>query len=483
MADNSDQAARDFLLSRIDYERAATVPYRRREFRLQRMHELLERLGNPHLRLKIIHVAGTKGKGSTAAMIAAILTAAGYRTGLYTSPHLDRAEERIAIDGQSCTAEEFTSLAQRVRPVVEQMDRIAAAQTVHWRRSERDDGDNLPPTGPTYFEIVTAMALLRFVDAAVGAAVVEVGLGGRLDSTNVVTPVVSVITNISFDHMKQLGTTLEAIAAEKAGIIKPGVPVVSGVLAPEAQRAIEAVRARRGCELWQLGRDFDFHYEPPRDLNLAPKKGDILLFGGVATPTDAEKQNVPFSLELLGRHQAANAAVAVATIGQLRRQGWRIPETAVREGLLSARCPARLEVISRRPTVLIDTAHNVASIAALVETLGESFSNPRRLLIFAATQDKQVREMLELLAPHFEQAILTRYTSNPRGMPLTELAEIAAPLFASPPEVCATPADAWRRAEELVTTEHLVCVTGSFFLAADIRGEIAAGRRLDAPAP
>ncbi|MEX0613266.1 MAG: Mur ligase family protein, partial [Pirellulales bacterium] len=206
------QAALHWLMGRINYERTALIAYQERQLKLDRMRQLLTRLGQPDAGMKIVHVAGTKGKGSTAAMIAGMLTAAGYRTGLFSSPHLERIEERFAVDGQPCTADELVALVNRLRPVAHAMDEEAAA-----------DGD--PTAGPTYFDVTTAMALLHFVEREVDAAVLEVGLGGRLDSTNVCLPAVSVITSISFDHMKQLGNTLAAIAREKAGIIKPGVPV------------------------------------------------------------------------------------------------------------------------------------------------------------------------------------------------------------------------------------------------------------------
>ena len=189
------QAALDWLMGRINYERTAFIPYQERQLKLDRMRQLLTRLGQPDAGLKIVHVAGTKGKGSTSAMIAAMLTAAGYRTGVFSSPHLERIEERFAVDGQPCTADELVALVDRLRPVVEAMDDEAAA-----------DGD--PTGGPTYFEVTTAMALVHFVERQVDAAVLEVGLGGRLDSTNVCLPAVSVITSISFDHTKQLGNTL-----------------------------------------------------------------------------------------------------------------------------------------------------------------------------------------------------------------------------------------------------------------------------------
>ena len=215
------------LWERIDYERASGVVYGESEYKLDRMRELLARLGNPQSSAPIVHVAGTKGKGSTAAMTAAVLSAAGYRTGLFSSPHLKRVEERMAIDGQLCPEAEFLKLARRLRPIVADMDAQAA----------RTSGE----VGPTYFELTTAVALLHFATQQVDAMVLEVGMGGRLDSTNVCSSTVSVITSISFDHTRQLGHTLALIAREKAGIIKPGVPVVSGVVADEPRGVIEEV--------------------------------------------------------------------------------------------------------------------------------------------------------------------------------------------------------------------------------------------------
>ncbi|HEX3999165.1 MAG TPA: folylpolyglutamate synthase/dihydrofolate synthase family protein [Pirellulales bacterium] len=450
-----------FLLGRIDYERSTTAQSPLREFRLDRMHELLGRLGNPQQMYPTIHVAGTKGKGSCAAMTAATLTAAGYRTGLYTSPHLDRLEERIIIDGQYCSPEALVSLVHRVGPIVAALDAVPGIEP------DRSSSDHL---APTWFEITTAMALLHFAAEQVDIAVVEVGLGGRLDSTNVVHPLVSIITSISFDHMKQLGSTLGAIAREKAGIIKPGVPVVSGVMNVEAQAAIEEVRFGKDAPIIQLGRDFDYRYQVPRDLDQSESAGTIDFLmptsGGIVRYADLR-------LALVGRHQAANAAVSLAAIEQIRACGWQISESAIRRGLAEVHWPARVEIVRRRPAVVVDAAHNVASVASLLQTLDESFSTSApRILIFATTQDKQVREMLELLLPRFDHVLLTRYTTNPRSVSIDELAALASSIFATPHELCDTPALAWRRACELATDDHLICATGSFFLAAELRGVV-----------
>lgn len=455
-ASPSYEGALAFLFERIDYERAVAVAYSSREFRLDRMRELLARLGDPQQGLPIVHVAGTKGKGSTSAMIAAALSAAGYRTGLFSSPHLDRIEERMAIDGRPCSAEEFAALAEIVRPVAEEFDR-------------RGQIRQPPEPGPTYFELTLAMALLHFAKSGAQAVVLEVGLGGRLDATNVCQPAVSVITSISFDHMRQLGNTLASIAGEKAGIIKPGVPVVSGVTADEPFAVIAETARRQASPLLQLGRDFDFEYEPPRNVD-----GDV-AHGSLRFRLNAGERSQSLDeveLGLLGRHQAANAAVALAALDELSRQGWNIPETALRRGLAEVRWPARVEVVARRPTVIVDAAHNVASIEALLSTLEESFAARRRILVFATTQEKEIEGMLAGLLPRFDHLIFTQYQNNPRGVPPAELVAAAARLGEAPAIVCPDPAAAWRQVTELAGEDDLVCITGSFFIAAEMRAQM-----------
>lgn len=452
------EAALRFLYGRIDYERTVSMPYHRSKLKLARMRELLRRLGDPQNGLPIVHVAGTKGKGSTAAMVAAVLTAAGYRTGLFTSPHLERMEERLVIDGLPCPSDEFVALVEEVAPVVSQMDAEA-------ERSRPAD------SGPTFFEVTTAMALLRFAQRRVQAAVLEVGLGGRLDSTNVCWPRVSVITSISLDHTKQLGKTEEAIAWEKAGIIKRGVPVVSGVMHPGAREVIRAACRRRRSRLVEIGRDFDFEYRPPRGLEQGPAWGEV-DFESDGPGGRRAYQGV--RLGLAGRHQGANAAVALATLCQLQADGWDIPEAAIRAGMESLVWPARVEVVARRPVVIIDAAHNVASVEALLRTLDESFSVNQRILIFATTQEKDVPGMLRRLLPAFDHVLLTQYLDNPRAVPLAELSAAAQAVSGRGWPVFSRPAEAWHAARSLASAEDLICVTGSFFIAAQVRHEVQA---------
>ncbi len=451
-------SAADFLTSRIDYERTATVPYGKRNFRLDRMRQLLARLGDPHLSLPIVHVAGTKGKGSTAAMIAAALQAAGLRTALYSSPHLVRVEERLMIDSAMCPAEQLARLVAQVRPVVEAMD-------------DADDPFQDGANRPTYFEVVTALAFLHFAEQKVDAAVLEVGMGGRLDSTNVCQPLVSVITSISFDHTQQLGTTLAAIAGEKAGIIKPGAAVVSGVLAEEPSQVVADVAARNGCSLVQLTRDFDFAYQPPRRLDLAPRAARMDF--RAAQDNDAITLD-GLELSLFGRHQAANAAVAVAALIELRKRGWSIDERAIRHGLAELRWPARVEVLRRHPTIVLDAAHNVASVEALAVVLDESFRARRRVLLFATTRDKDLAGMLRVLLPKFDQVVFTRYFNNPRGVAPEELEALAREIAPEKPvQVSVDPAAAWRIAQESAGRDDLIAITGSFFIADEMRSLVA----------
>jgi len=446
-------AALRFLWNRIDYERATEIPYHTRGFKLERMRELLQRLGNPQDQLRIVHIAGTKGKGSTAAMLAAVLTAAGYRTGLFSSPHLDRVEERLAIDGQSCTAEQLVDLVETLRPVIAAMDEEAARLA-------------LPEPGPTYFEITTALGLLHYARSQVHTAVLEVGMGGRLDSTNVVTPEVAVITSISFDHMRQLGNTLTAIAGEKAGIIKPGVPVVSGVTNDEARQVVADISHERGCRLLQLGRDFQFTYQPPARLDLADNKGRLDYYRQV---NDGQPAIAELELSLPGRHQAANAAVALATLDVLSELGWTIPEAAVRRGLAGLHWPARVEIVRRQPTVVLDVAHNVASVEALLEVLTSSFLASRRYLIFATSKDKDTPGMLRRLLPAFDRTILTQYHNNPRGETADTLGELAQQVAPDRFETAPDIGSAWARVQQVAQPCDLICVAGSFFLAAEFR--------------
>ncbi len=459
-------SAQAFLFGRIDYERTWTVPYRSRRFKLDRMRQLATRLGSPERAFPAVHIAGTKGKGSTAGMVASVLTTAGYRTGLYTSPHLHRLEERFVVDGQPCTELELVTLLAEIQEVVLEMDREAAAG------KQRQ--------GPTYFEITTAAALLHFQRRGVGCAVLEVGLGGRLDSTNICQSVVSVITTISFDHTRQLGKTLARIAGEKAGIIRPATTVVTGVDQREPFEVIERVAQENGATLLALGRDFDFDHlavvPPVQTSDHQPLTALHYRENVAGTPF----QLADVSLAMLGRHQAANAAVALATLRQLQRSGWNIDETALRSGLARTHCPARFELVCRQPVIILDAAHNPASVAALIEALRQYYPSGPRLLVFATSVDKDVRQMLSQLLPHFEDVVITRYLNNPRAMEPEAVAKLARKIALQRGRenvqlhLRPDPSSAWQLARALTTPAHVVCVAGSFFLAAEVREHLEA---------
>jgi dihydrofolate synthase/folylpolyglutamate synthase len=436
-----------WLDARIDYERTPPRGSPRAAFGLARMRSLLAAIGNPHHDVPAVHVAGTKGKGSTVAMLAAILEEAGYRTGRYLSPHVHGVEERIAVAGLPISPVDFAAACEVVRPAVERLDRAAAGRTA---------------AGPTWFEIVTALAFTHFARSQVEFAVLETGLGGRLDATNVCRPLVTVITSISFDHMGLLGRTIRSITGEKAGIIKRGCPVISGVSQHSARRVIADTARRRRARLLQLGRDFSLAHEPAAPAaTLAP--GDVIV-------TPREGGGHRYSLGMIGSHQAANAALAVMAARELAARGFSISEAAIARGLAGTRLPARIEVIGRRPLVVADAAHNVASLESLLDTVGPAIAGRRpRVLLFAASRDKQIEEMLDAAGGLFEHVVLTRYTTNPRAASIERLEAACQRAGLPKPRIAATPAAGLADARKLAGPTGSVIVAGSFFLAAEVR--------------
>ncbi len=463
------EQALEFLFDRVNFER--TPAGGTQDFKLGRMGRLLELLDNPHTQLPCIHIAGTKGKGSTAIMLAEMLTAAGYRIGLYTSPHVDAFEERMQVAGARPTADQMIELVQRVQPAV--------------RQCESDS----QPFSPTFFEITTALAWLFFLQQRAQIVVLEVGLGGRLDSTNVCSPIACVLTTISRDHTQILGNSLSQIAGEKAGIIKPNVPVISGVCGDEALAVIAETCRTQNADCWQLGREFSYDYRAVSEANdLAGSASSTLrvneafeqqienLFHGMVDVTTPSRTWSDMPLTLVGEHQAHNAAVALATIDRLDAAGWVVSPAAARSGLSNVRWPMRIEVVCRRPTVIVDAAHNWESASALGRTLDGMFPSrrpsgefSRRVLIFAATKDKDVIGILRQLLPRFDSICLTKYLNNPRSVPPEQLVRLIQSISNIPCHMTATPAEAWQLARRIAGPHDLICVTGSFFIAAELR--------------
>ena len=437
----------DWWFSRVNYELLSPQPS---DLQLDRIRMLLERLGNPHRQLRIVHIAGSKGKGSTSAMLAAVFQSNGQRVGLFTSPHLQCVEERIQVDGAPIGRLELASLLAELR--------AAASMPMAGSMASLD-------AGLTFFEIATALGLLHFVRRRVDIAVLEVGLGGRFDSTNICDPLISIITSISFDHTQQLGNTLASIAFEKAGIIKPGRPVVSGVIRPEARAVIRQISSERQAPLRE--RDAEFHYEhAPARINGGQERWPRVQ---VTTWRGAGPW---YELRLIGEHQAANAAVAVAAVEVLREQGVSISDRAIADGLARVRWPARLEIVGRRPLVLLDCAHNVASAQALAQALVVSFplaNQGRRLLIFAGNKDKDLAGMLAVLAPNIDYVYLTRFGSNPRCVPPERLVEMLPDQLRHAATVCPTTAAALAQVRGAAGPDDLICAAGSVFLAGELR--------------
>jgi len=430
------QEAVSYLESLIDYERTPAGAAAARLWNLDRMREMLHAVGDPHLRLRCLHIAGTKGKGSTAAMATSILTAAGYRVGLYSKPHLISFRERIRIGSDLIPEEEVAALTEELRPVIEAT-----------RSSE------LGP--PSFFEAYTLMAFVHFARQGVDLAVMETGLGGRLDATNVVSPLVCAITRIGFDHTLELGNTLVQIAAEKAGIIKPGVTVIS---APQAEEVMEVL--------------LDACLERRAQLIVVGEPG-----GPQVTVTRSSRRRQVFTVHtsgvtyanlecpLLGAHQAENAAVAVGLVEALAPHGIAVPPEAVRTGIKTVRWAGRFQIVSRRPHVILDGAHNVVGAAALARTVEALFPGKRMVLVLGVGRDHDAEAIARELGPVADRVITTA-SQSPRAADAHELQRL---VFRHCCHTSAyTPVSlAVREAIEQSRPSDVIVITGSLYVVGE----------------
>jgi len=425
-----------YCYSFTDYEKKTSYLYAPERFDLSRVQDLLDRLGNPHHRFQSVHIAGTKGKGSTAAMMAAVLTAAGFRTGLYTSPHLHTFCERIRVGSRMIAREEVTQLVRELVPAVEAVPEL------------------------TTFEIMTALGFLHFARQGIEFAVVEVGLGGRLDATNVIEPRVAAITSLSLDHTQILGDTLAAIAGEKAGIIKPGVPAICAPQPPEAQSVIEATCHELHAPLTVVGRDWTWQPgEASLDGQTFRVASDLAGNGDLCQQT--------YRLPLLGRHQRLNATVSIAALHALRGQGVAISADNVFQGLAHVEWPARFEVLSRNPALVVDGAHNADSAQWLRQTLADYFPGRDVILIFGVSADKDTVGMLHELLPIARHVIVTQ-SSHPRAASAESLLPVVADLGRQA-FVAGDAERALDMALDLGVPGSLICASGSLFVAGDVR--------------
>lgn len=435
----------DFLNTRTDYEKMVRVGYNHTNFNISRMLRLLAKLGNPHRQFKSVHIAGTKGKGSTCHMLAAMIENAGYRTGLFTSPHFIDIRERIQVNGELVTESEFTKLIAKIAPVVKAL--------------ERDE--------PTFFEIMTAASFLHFVNKKVEVAVIETGLGGRLDSTNVLTPDVCAITSISYDHVAQLGNTLEKIAEEKAGIIKPGVPVISSPQPDSVKRVLRKAAETAKTSVRFIGEDVEFSYRFESSRATGPH-----IRVCMTTPNSRfDHLQVP----LLGEHQAHNCGVALGVVDSMRALGYNIPEQAAIDGLAKVRIHGRLEVVRDQPRTVVDAAHNAASIAALMRGIGQNIGYDSMVVIFGCSADKDIEGMLSQLQLGADKVIFTN-TGTPRSVDPNELHARFLEKTQKMAQVGEKLDEAYRIARNCVTRDDLICITGSVHLVGLAKKLLAQGK-------
>jgi len=406
---------------------------------LKNINYLLYLLGDPHEKLKIIHVGGTNGKGSTSSLISSILQSDGYKVGLYTSPHLVDFTERIEINRKPIERKKVSELLERIKPSIEKVA-------------------NTPSYGhPTFFEVITSLAFLYFFEEQVDFLVLEIGLGGRLDATNVCEPLISVITHIDYDHMDKLGNSLEEIAREKGGIIKPeGVTITSNQY-NEAYNEIKKIAEGKNSLIYGIGREINY------EIVKSNIKGVIFDLKGIYR--NYKNLHTP----LLGRHQAENAATAISAIEALKIRGVKISEKAIRAGLEKVKWTGRLEIIQNNPTLILDGAHNPSGVKIVRQALEEIFSYHRLILVLAIFADKDYKKMIQILAPNADLIITTK-AKNPRATPPQIIAKEAAQ-YIEKNKIIVTEdiSQAINSALSNSKEEDLICITGSLYTVGEAK--------------
>ena len=423
-----------YLYERTDYEKETRLRYNFTIFNLDRMEKLLSLLGNPHKKTPTVHIAGTKGKGSTATMLAKMLQSNDYTVGLYTSPHVVSLHERIMVNSKMITEQQMLGLLNRIYAPVE---KVAKAEP------------------PTFFEIMTAMAFMHFADVKADIAVIETGLGGRLDSTNVIRPEVVGITSLSIDHQRQLGDTIDRIAKEKAGVFKAGVPIITVKQPPEAMQVLRTQAAAVKAPLSVTGGDIDFSYRFETSREHGPHNRICLT----TKTSKFEHLRVP----LHGKHQAINCGLALAMLDKLKSSGYEIDSEKAIEGLRTVTLVGRMEMICDDPRIMIDGAHNAASIEALIHAIGQNIPYDSMIVIFGCNNDKDIKGMLYQLQYGADKVIFTRSNSL-KAMPPEELGDIYAEISGKMYQTAASLTEALSLAKNAISKEDLICITGSFYL-------------------
>lgn len=428
---NTYSQALDYIYSFVDYSLARNLRYSPEKFNLGRMEDFLELLGNPHEKYKVIHVAGTKGKGSTCALLASILTKNGFQTGFYSSPHMIDFTERIRIGEDQISNHEIVEYINLLDPLIKKVPEL------------------------TTFEIITGMAFKYFADKRVDFAVIEVGMGGRFDATNVVHPEVSIITAISHDHTKVLGKTIKKIAFEKAGIIKKGIPVIVSRQKPTALEVIRNVAAERGSRMVYVVDTFKAEF-----VNYSLDGQDFKIL-------KAGNKGIEINIPLLGDHQTDNALTAFACIEELKDQGITINTDAIRSGFKNVKWPGRFEIINKKPIIIIDSAHNLDSVRKLKEAVKKYLPEKQLILIFGVSEDKEVASMLKLIKPLIKTLIITK-SHHPRALELNKIKEIAEKIGISwivEDEIKNAIGEALARSDDSTA----ILATGSIFIAGAVK--------------
>ena len=436
------KAALAYIEGFIDYERSPDFSRQARLYNLNRISLLLERLGNPHDRLQVIHIAGSKGKGSTAALIASVLTQAGYKTGLFTSPHLITPRERCRIDGDLISKADVAFYIEKLKPAIE------TVSTSEFGRV-------------SFFEIYTALAFSYFADKATDFAVIEVGLGGRLDATNVVTPVATVITPIGLEHTAILGETYTEIASEKAEIIKQKCPLALAPQHPEARTVFEKVASERNAPIVEpkdlVGRDCC-----ASSSRLVRNADGLPVAQEFDVETDSESYP-QLTMPLLGHHQFINATTAVTAIECLKQKGYIVPKASVYAGFKNVQWHGRIQRIRSSPIVVLDGAHSPASMEALCSTLRQSFRYDRVTFIVSLMRDKNLTAIGNIVSQTADFVIATQVLNNPRVMSAEEILD-AWENTCEKISACSTPEKAITRALSGASPTDLICITGSLYL-------------------
>ena len=432
-----------YLLEQTDFERMRVVQYDETTFKLDRMRSLLEALGNPQDKVSLIHVAGTVGKGSTVAMLSSMLRGNGYTVGEYTSPHLTDIRERVVVNGEMISEDSFTDILKDV---------VAAA------KKEK--------VTPTFFELMTAIAFKYFAEQAIDIAIIETGLGGRLDSTNVITPLISLITKIDLDHTNILGNTVEEIAREKAGIFKTGIPAISAHQTEAVTAVLKECAVELRTEVKVIANDIEFSAR----------------FGGgpdgkqhtriCVITEDSQYMHIPVPLN--GEHQATNCALAISAIDQLKKFGYEFDDLDLYNSLAKTRIQGRMETVWERPKIIVDGAHNPTALQTLIKSIGAHIPYDSMICVFGCCQDKDVNGMLQKISLGADKIIFTKAQGNPRAAEPKILQRQFAEISGKMTQIAETLPEALEIAAQAASRDDLICVMGSFYLVGETKKHLTA---------